>query len=387
MTAYTRRVPKQRGHGEGSWRRRSDGRVELRLTIDGRPVSRYLPRSSTDRDARRALRDAANRAERGDLIGTGRQSMREFLGLWIADVAPNRLRPRTLERYAGIVQKHLVPAIGHVQLERLSSQHIDRLHATCRASMSASSVRSVHAVLRSALRYAVERRLIDRNPADAAPPPRAPSTEIQALDVDECRQLLEAIAGDPLEALYVLALTTGMRLGELLGLRWEDVDLAEGAIDRSPRVAVRHGLIRTKATWALAAPKTRHSVRSIVLGGRAVRALQSHSTAQKRRRLAAGQGWADHDLVFTDDWGEPLYGGHITERHLKPLLRRAGLPAIRFHDLRHSAATLMLGQGVNPKIVSEMLGHAGVQITLDRYSHVMPNMQAIVAAKMDEALG
>ena len=379
--AYTRRVPKTRAHGEGSWRRRADGRVELRLTVDGRAVSRYLPRETTDKEARRALSKAIDKLERGELVGTPRQLTRDFLRRWIADVAPHRLRPRTLERYAGIVEKYLVPELGAYPLERLSGQHIDRLHARCLEVMTPASVRSVHAVLRSALRYAKERRLIDRNPADGTTPPRAPASEMTALDLDDCRRFLDAIVGDRHEALYVLALTTGMRLGELLGLRWSDVDLD------APRVAVRHSLIRTRGTWLLAPPKTKHSNRSIVLSARAVRALQAHATAQKRARLAAGPGWSDHGLVFTDEWGMPLYGGHMTERYLKPLLRRAGLPSIRFHDLRHSAATLMLGQGVNPKIVSEMLGHAGVQITLDRYSHVMPNMQAIVAAKMDEALG
>ena len=381
MTAYTRRVPKQRAHGEGSWRRRNDGRVELRLTLEGRNLSRYLPRETSDTEAQRGLRDWITRMERGELLGTGRQPMRDFLRRWIADVAPNRLRPRTLERYQGIVEHHLIPNLGHVALERLSGQHIDRLHAECLKAMSPASVRSVHAALRSALRYAKERQLIERNPADGASPPRAKATEIVVLDTEQCRRFLVAIAGDRHEALYVVALTTGMRLGELLGLRWPDVDLD------APRIAVRQSLIRTRGSWILAQPKTKHSRRSIVLPGRAVRALQAHATAQKRMRLAAGPGWADHGLVFTDEWGMPLYGGHMTERYLKPLLRRAGLPEIRFHDLRHTAATLMLGQGVNPKIVSEMLGHTGVQITLDRYSHVLPNMQAIVAAKMDEALG
>lgn len=247
--------------------------------------------------------------------------------------------------------------------------------------MKPASVLAVHACLRSALRYALVRRLIDRNPADGAPPPRATRPAVRVLDADDCRRLLDAVAGDELEALYVLAVTTGARLGELLGLRWIDVDLA------SARLAIRQALVRTGGKWSLDEPKTDQSRRSVALSRRAAKALQTHRIRQQRCRLAAGPAWTDHDLLFTDDWGEPLYGAHITERHFKPLLRRAGLPVVRFHDLRHSAATLMLARGVHAKVVSEMLGHASVVLTLDTYSHVIPSMQAIVAEQMDLALG
>jgi integrase len=210
---------------------------------------------------------------------------------------------------------------------------------------------------------------------------------MRALSAEQARQLLDGAVGDPLEPLYVLAVTTGMRLGELLGLRWGDVSGLDDPL-ASPQIHVQVALCRTTGGWQLTEPKTDRARRMIALTQRGVSVLRAHRTRQKEQVMAVGRvNWPNHDLIFTDDWGAPLYGGHVTERQLKPLLRRLGLPAIRFHDLRHTAATLLLEQGVHPKIVSEMLGHASIELTLDTYSHVLPSMQALAATKMDEALG
>ena len=170
-----------------------------------------------------------------------------------------------------------------------------------------------------------------------------------------------------------------MRLGELLGLRWQAVDAAD--------LQVRVTLTRTGGSWSLTEPKTPRSRRRIALSATAIGALRRQRVRQAEARLLAGPSWTDHGLVFTDEFGEPLFGSRITERRLRPVLRVASLPMIRFHDLRHTAATLMLIAGVNPKVVSEMLGHSGVAITLDRYSHVIPTMQEEAARRMDLLLG
>lgn len=279
------------------------------------------------------------------------------------------------------MRRHIVPSIGSIRLDKLTPDHVAKLHADSLRVMSPSSVRSVHACLRSVLRTALERRLIEINPADAVHPPKATALPMQSLTAEDANRLLHVTEDEPLGALYVLALTTGMRLGELLGLRWSDIDLD------AARLSVQVALIRTGKWWYLAEPKTEHSRRNMTLPLRAVRALRTHATAQKRDRMAAGAAWEDYGLVFTNQWGEPLNGAHVTERMFKPLLRRAGLPAIRFHDLRHTAATIMLLQGINPRLVAERLGHSGVAITLDRYSHVLPSMQAMVADKLDEVFG
>ena len=342
-----------------------------------------LPVGANRRDAE-GVREELVRSQRdGRLLGTPRQTVEMYLRTWLAGTAANTLRPRSLERYTSIIEQHILPTAGQLQLDRFSEQHVVKLHELWGRTVSSATVRYHHSVLRSAFRQAVEWRLIDRNPAGAVHPPRRIRRPMRALSTTEARQLLDGASGDELEALYTLALTTGMRLGELLGLKWEDVKLGPP----NARVAVQRTLVRVGGRWLFGEPKSERSRRGVALSGRASAALGAHRLRQNRQRLGAGPGWTDHDLVFAGAGGEPLYGAHITERCLKPLLRRLGLPLLRFHDLRHSAATLLLTQGINPKVVSEMLGHASIELTLDTYSHVLPDMQAQVAVAMDTALG
>ncbi len=193
---------------------------------------------------------------------------------------------------------------------------------------------------------------------------------MQTLDVDQARQLLDAVRGDRFEALYVLALTTGLRQGELLALRWRDVDLGDGSL-RVVGTLYRLG----KGSLTIGPPKTAGSRRQVTLPSLAVDALGRHKDNQSAQRLLCGDAWEDHGLVFTNEVGRPMDATNLRRRYFQPLLERAGLPRIRFHDLRHTAATLLLSQDVHPKIVSERLGHSRVGITLDLYSHVTPTMQ------------
>jgi integrase len=207
---------------------------------------------------------------------------------------------------------------------------------------------------------------------------------MHVLSADEARILLAAVEGDRLEALYVLALTTGMRRGELLALRWTDVDLHA----RAPAVHVRATLRYQNAdTYFFDPPKTDKSRRRIGLSSTALEALRAHRTRQLEERLAVGVVWRDEDLVFCTPIGGALCGNHFSERDFQALLTRAGLPRIRFHDLRHTCATLLLRRGVHPKVVSELLGHSTVTMTLDRYSHVLPDMQQAAMEAMDGILG
>lgn len=178
----------------------------------------------------------------------------------------------------------------------------------------------------------------------------------------------------------VLGATTGARLGELLALRWEDIDVEKR------QLTIRHALRWEGSNWVLDVPKSQRSRRSVALGTRAVTAIRGHRVRQKRARLVAGPAWGDHDFVICDQWGEPLRGQHVSERMFRPMLRRLELPPIRFHDLRHGFATLALGRGENPKVVSEMLGHSSVDVTLRVYAHVLPGMQEALVARMDAEL-
>ncbi|MBA3689041.1 MAG: site-specific integrase [Chloroflexi bacterium] len=373
----------RRTKGQGSIRLRTDGRWEVRMWLAGRRYTRALPARTTRRDAERIREDLARADREGRLVGTPKQTVAVYLRSWLSTTGARTLRPRSLERYTGVLERHVLPTCGHLALERFSPQHVGELHALWGRTLSSSSVRYNHAVLRSAFTQAVEWRMLERNPVSVVRAPRRVRRPMQVLSPAQTRTLCEAVRGTELEALYVLAVTTGLRLGELLGLQWTDVELADQS---RPRLTVQRTLVRVAGRWLFGEPKSDRSRRGIALSVRAASALRAHRVRQVQWRLAAGASWGGHDLVFADQRGEPLFGPHITERCLKPLLRKLGLPVIRFHDLRHTAATLLLTQGINPKVVSEMLGHADIGLTLETYTHVLPDMQAQVATAMDAAL-
>jgi len=312
-------------------------------------------------------------------IVSDQETVRTYLESWLVTVEPS-VRPQTFRRYEQYVRLHSIPVIGSVRLSRLTPEHLQRLYSNrISAGLSPMSVRHLHAVLHNALGHAARWGKVARNVADLVSPLRAARLEMRTLSPEQARRLLDAAQGDRLEALYVLALTTGMRQGECLALRWQDVDL-DGAV-----LSVTATLQRTKDGFALQEPKTARSRRQIVLTRHAVNALRQHRARQLEERLRCPY-WQETDLEFTTYVGTPIEARNLMRREFYPLLERAGLPAIRFHDLRHSAATLMLGSGVHPKVASEMLGHSQIAVTLDLYSHVTPTMQAQAAEAMDALL-
>lgn len=366
------------GSGERPYRQR-DGRWRSRYTLpDGRQRAVYSRISARDCAAKR---DAALRELSKGLLGDPRQLFGDYLERWLLDVAAGRLRVRSLERYSGVIHKHIVPALGQLELGRVTPQHIAAFYAEVSTRLSPASIQLLHAALHGALKQAVRWQLIARNPADGVDLPRRSAPSMRALSPDEARLLLEAAVGTPLEPLWVLAIATGMRQGELLGLVWRDIDWS------ARRLYVRHSLSRHGRRWWLGEPKTQGSRRAIELTAPTLELLRAHRLRQAEQLFAHGIRVTDESIVFADDAGAPLYGSHLTSRVFHPLLAEAGLPRIRFHDLRHTAATLMMAGGVNPKIVAEVLGHSGVAITLDRYSHSTPTMHAEAMAKLDAMLG
>ena len=305
-----------------------------------------------------------------------------YLLEWLAAVKPS-LRPSTYKKYESALRLHVYPALGRLQLAKVSPQQVSRMYADLiEQGLASQSVVHVHRILHRALKNAVRWGVIARNVTDAVDPPRVVRREMQVLTPRQVRQLLSAEETAPLRPLLALAVATGMRQGELFALRWSDVDL------RAAHLVVRRALVRAAAGGAeFAEPKTAGSTRRVELSTTAVDALREQWRRQQEdKRRASNRAWRDLDLVFTNRFGSPLNPQNTVQRQFYPLLEKLGLPKIRFHDLRHTAATLLLAAGVHPKIVSEMLGHSDTGITLDLYSHVIPGLHQRAAAAFDDLL-
>src|SRR5215218_2049318 len=374
----------RRGNGEGTITRRKDGGWEARYyvhTMDG--AKRKVLYGKTRAEARDKLAKALSDRIDGIVYDDENMTLGEYLDVWLEGSVYGSVRQSTYDRDTNLVNNHIKPVLGRLKLKKLNSTHVqsfyrDRLDE----GLSASTVHKMHDILRRGLAQATQWHLVPRNVVEAAKPPRPAPKEIKALSADEACRLLEAEAAceDRLEALYVLSIHTGMRQGELLALRWQDVDLKNAV------VSVRRTLTRSGGKVVFGEPKTKKSRRSIRLTPQAVEALRGHLKRQLRDIEILGDRYHDQGLVFTTDTGGPINPSNLRQRGFAPLLIRAGLPRMRFHDLRHTCATLLLSRGVHPKFVQELLGHATIAITLDTYSHVMPSMGDATAKAMEDAL-
>jgi integrase len=373
----------KRGNREGSIYQRSDGRWVGQISLPGDSRVRRRRKSvygRTRADVRRKLVDAQKTIQDGGQIGSDLITVGTYMTSWL-DHRRHEIRWQTWRRYEQIFRTHIEPVLGGVRLSKLRPDHLRDLYsAKLEEGLSSTTVKHIHAVLRAALRQAERDEIIVRNVCRQVDPPRAQPYEISPLSPTQSRQLLTAAIGHEDEALYVLALTTGMRQAELLGLRWRDIDFKNGF------VSVRKSLVFRSEGWSLDEPKTRGSKRRIHLTSTALGSMLSHKNGQLQHQLKFGPAYQNHDLVFPSQIGTPRRGANVVYRSFRPLMLAAGLPQIRFHDLRHTAATLLLSQSVHPKVVSEMLGHSSVRLTLDTYSHVTPTMQKQATIAMDTIL-
>src|SRR5436305_1493943 len=375
----------KRGRGEGSIYRRKDGRWTAEISLEG-GKSKFLY-GKTRREVQEKLKKALYEQQQGMLVTGPQQKVGQFLTHWLEDAHKQSIRPRTYERYEEIVRLHLAPGIGYHQLQKLSAQHLQSFYAKkLEEGLSTTTVISFHNVLHKALETAVRWNLIARNPCDLVSPPRRKRFEIRPLSMQQIHQFLAAARGHRQEALFILALATGMRRGELLGLKWQDLDLEQGML-QVRRILTRIPSKLPGRGFEEAEPKTDKGRRSIALPTFAAEALRGHRLRQTEAKLKAGPDWQDRDYVFCTSIGTHLNPTRDVLDALKSLLEQAGLPDIRFHDLRHSCATMLLGMNVHPKIVQEILGHSQISMTMDIYSHILPTMQEEAAHKIDEALG
>ncbi len=374
----------KRGNGEGSITRRKSGGWSAQYVVytsEGR--KRRTLYGKTRAEVAAKLSKALADREGGLVFDAGNLTVGEYLDRWLSHSVRDTVRQKTYERYESIVRVHLGPALGGIKLKALTPDHVRGLYRDrLDSGLSPRSVLHIHRTLSKALKQATDDGLIPRNAASSVKPPQPRREEMQPLSRDQVRVFLETVKGDRMEALYVLAVTAGLRQGELLALKWEDMDL-EGEY---PTLQVRRSLSETRGRRSFEAPKSGRG-RHLRLSRRAVSALRAHRKRQLEERMQKVGLWEDHSLIFPSEVGTPMSGRNLY-RAFKIRVKRAALPqTLRFHDLRHTCATLLLRQGVNPKFVQELLGHADISLTLNTYSHVLPDMGDAAAGGMDAALG
>jgi integrase len=326
------------------------------------------------------LAEAQRQAHAGRLVMGRDQTVAQYLERWLAEAVRHSVRPKTYENYDLCVRR-LLPHLGRVRLRALAPEHIQHaLGELLDRHLAARTVRQVHMVLRCSLKQAVLWRLLATNPSDAVKPPRPVRKEMRTLSEDEVRRLLAATVGTRHHSLWIFLVTTGVRLGEALALRWADIDLVEG------RATIRRALQRQRGLgMVFVEPKTRRGRRAVPFPPETLKALEAHRLDLDRERQEAATVWQENDLVFPGPDGRPRDMTYLSFTFHRGLLR-AGLPRLRIHDLRHTAATHLMNRHVHPKVVQELLGHSTIAITLDTYSHVMPALAKEATVHMSSLL-
>jgi integrase len=371
----------RRGSGLGSIRKRGslfEGRYHLRVDGVVKQASVY---GRTRAEVERKLREAQVARDKGTLVVTSpRYTVAAYLDQWLEAAGPG-LRPRTRLSYRQIIRDHLGRELGHVALTRLTPLHVQAMYAAMsERGKSAKTIGNVHGVLHKALEQAVKWNLAQRNVAAAVELPRSPRPAMKTLTPEEARAVLRAAEGDELEALWRLAISNGLREGELAALRWPQVDLERGVVQ------VIGTLVQVPGEAPVVGePKTAAGRRSVQVGASTLTTLRAHRARRITESLAAGQTYDLRGYVFERGDGVP-HNMRTIWRRWRKLNLKAGVPLVRFHDLRHTSASLMLERGVHPKVVQEMLGHRDISTTLNTYSHVLPTLHRQAADAMDALL-
>ena len=369
----------------GSIRRR--GKNSWELTVDlghdsnGKRRRKFVNVRGKKADAERRLRELITQVEGGVSLDSSKVTVAEFLERWLFDYAETNTSPRTVQGYHGVVQRYLVPKFGTLALAKLTPQHVQGLYSDMLGrGLSAMTTLHAHRVLREALSHAVKWGLLGRNVCDAVDPPRPRKKEMASLDAPDIQRFLDTASSSTYGPVFFLALYTGMRRSELLGLKWSRVDV------ESKTISVTQTLQRIRGRGLVVMePKTDRSRRLVSLPPSAVALLRGLRAKQREDSQSLGLDSHNVGFVFARPDGSPIDPDAVTHAFTR-IVKTLGLSHVRFHDLRHTHASMMLKQGVHPKIVSERLGHSSVVITLDTYSHVLPGLQDEAALKFEEGL-
>lgn len=373
-----------REYGTGGLVERSPGRWLVTVELSPDPVTgmrrrRRFTVTGSRGEALRALRSASATRDQGVDLNPSRVLIRDYLERWLNEHARLRVKASTLLRYRQLAAR-LTPFIGGVTLRDLRPAHVQRAYgALLDEGLAARTVLHHHRMLKQALQQAVRWGLIATNPADAATAPRAERREMRTLSAEEVALVEDAASDEDFRRLVHVAVTTGLRLGELLGLQWGDIDFEHG------RIQVQRSAFYRERSTTLGSVKTGRSRRAIAISQGTLATLRQHRAAQAARRLELGPAYQDLDMVFAAPDGSICPPYRVSNR-FAVITAELGLRGVRFHDLRHTMATLALSAGVHVKVVSERLGHSTTQITLDTYSHVLPDLQEEAAAVLDAVL-
>jgi integrase len=335
------------------------------------------------KDAQAYLNKALREKDTGSFVGQSRETLAAHMDRWLETVIRTRVREVTYRDYTDRTRLYIKPALGDLMLHQVSPEKIQQLYTSMLdAGLSPRSVLYVHSILRSSLKQAVKWGKIYRNPTELVDLPRQKKEEMKTFTPAEAARFMDAVIYSPWKAYFSLLLSSGMRPSEALGLKWPDIDF-EGK-----KVTVNRSLTRPRgAAWVLDETKTSKSRRTIPLPASVMADLKEHKVNQAAAKLKMKMtGYNDMGFVFAAENGEPMNSANLLNRHFKPLLKDAGLPDIRLYDLRHTCASLMLAAGINPKVASERLGHSNIVLTLNTYSHVLPDMQEQATEKLEEIL-
>lgn len=368
-------MTKRRGNLEGSIFQRKNGTWRGQISLNGRRLSFG---AKTRQEVHAWLKQIQKQVDGGLTYQGASTVLSEFLDNWLVSIRTT-VRPGTWSHYEIACRNHINPVLGRTRLKDINAIHIQALYdQKSQLGVGPRTVKVIHVVLHRSLEHAVKLGMIGRNPTNAVTPPRYQPDEMKFFDENQVSQLMLAAREDRNEALYHLAVVTGMRQSELLALKWSDLDWSKKSL-KVQRQLKRQGL----EDGYFSSPKTKAGRRSITLGDGTINQLRAHYERQRLERMAAGEHWKENDLIFPSTVGTPI-DQHNLLKSFKRLLISAGLPAIRFHDLRHTAASLMSNHGIPPIVVARRLGHSKVSITLDTYGHLMPEMQNEAAELMDD---
>lgn len=336
----------------------------------------------TKKEAEKACNELINQLNKGTYLEPTDKTVEECLYDWLELIAKQSLRPSTFQSQKELTEGRIIPGIGKYKMSQITPAIVQKFYKDLieKEKLSAGYVRTMHIILKKAFSQAVKWQLITQNIINLVEPPRmSRAKDIETWSLEEATRFLEYTEGKHLHIAYVLAIYTGMRRGEILGLRWKDCDLEQG------KISIRQTLNLVGSELIFQSPKTKGSKRLITITENVIAALKKHKAEQNQNKLRFGPGYSENDLVVCNKEGNPIYPRNLV-RNFHNMMKQAGVPHLRFHDLRHTHATILLSLGENPKVVSERLGHSKVGITLDTYSHVLPDMQQRAAENFEEAM-